>query len=525
MAQLPTAPSTDFLRSDRESHTDTLILLGIAGAVALAHVLTNGRYGFHRDELQTLSDALHMDWGFVAYPPFTPFMERIGLDLFGTSMVGLRLFAVIAQAAAIVVTGLMARELGGGRLAQTAAALAVALSPLPMFEGTEFQYSTFDYLWWVLIAYFVIRLLKSDAPNMDGPNTNGRNQDRRWCLAIGAIVGLGLMTKYTMVFYAAGIVGGIVLTRARRFLASGWFWAAIALAFVICLPNLVWQARHDFISLHFLRYIHRRDVGEGRAEGFIWLQFRVCTNLASTPLWIAGLIGFFRDRRYRMLAWMYVIPLALFLIAKGRFYYLAGAYPMLMAMGAAAGERWAKSLSRGWRWAAEGVFFTALAACGLFVAAIILPLASSGPLKEFALKNNGDLREEIGWHELVKAVAAVRDSLPPEQKENFRVLVGNYGEGGAIEILGPEYNLPPPISLTNSAWFRGYPTPPPSTLIVVGWSRHQVEETFTACLLAGHNGNPYGVKNEESEDHPDIFVCGPPRKPWPQFWDDEQRFG
>jgi 4-amino-4-deoxy-L-arabinose transferase-like glycosyltransferase len=139
----------------------------------------------------------------VAYPPFTPFVERISLQIFGLSMVGLRLCSVIAQSAAIVVTGMMARELGGGRLAQTAAALAVALSPLPMFEGTEFQYTTFDYLWWVLIAYFVIRLLKSDDP--------------RWCVPIGATIGLGFITKYAIGFYVAGIVGGLVLTRARKF--------------------------------------------------------------------------------------------------------------------------------------------------------------------------------------------------------------------------------------------------------------------------------------------------------------------
>src|ERR1035441_4997243 len=143
---------------------ETVLLLAIAAAVTLAHLLTNGRYGFHRDELQFLSDARHLDWGFVAYPPLTPFVERIGLELFGLSMVGLRLFSVLAQAAAIVVTGLMARELGGGRLAQGTAALAVALSPLPLFEGTEFQYTTFDYLWWVLIAYFTIRLLRTENP-------------------------------------------------------------------------------------------------------------------------------------------------------------------------------------------------------------------------------------------------------------------------------------------------------------------------------------------------------------------------
>jgi len=284
------------------SRANTAILLAIAGAMALVHVLTNNRYGFHRDELQTLSDALHMDWGFVAYPPFTPFVERLGLEIFGLSLVGLRMFSVIASAAVIVVSGLMARELGGGRLAQVTAALAVALAPLALFEGTEFQYTTFDYLWWVLIAYFVIRLLKTEDP--------------RWCLAIGATVGMGLMTKYTMGFYLAGIVGGLLLTRARRFVASKWFWAGIALAVVICLPNLVWQIRHDFISLHFLRHIHKRDVGQGRADGFLYQQFRICTNLFALPLWMGGLICFFRDRRYRMLGWMYVIPLVLF--AAGR---------------------------------------------------------------------------------------------------------------------------------------------------------------------------------------------------------------
>ena len=142
----------------------TASLLGIAALIALVHLITNTRYGFHRDELQFLSDARHLAWGYVAYPPFTPFVERVSLNVFGLNTVGLRLFSVIAQSLAIVFTGLMARELGGGRFAQITAAVCVALSPLPMFEGTEFQYTTFDFLWWVLIAWCVIRLLKSENP-------------------------------------------------------------------------------------------------------------------------------------------------------------------------------------------------------------------------------------------------------------------------------------------------------------------------------------------------------------------------
>src|SRR5579859_3496278 len=134
----------------RNSPSDNLPLLAIAGAVVLLHLLTNGRYGFHRDELQFLSDARHLDWGYVCYPPLTPFIQHIGLALFGVSMVGLRLFSVLAQAAALIATGIMARDLGGGRLAQFTTALAVALSPLPLFNGTEFQYTSFDFLWWIL---------------------------------------------------------------------------------------------------------------------------------------------------------------------------------------------------------------------------------------------------------------------------------------------------------------------------------------------------------------------------------------
>ncbi len=486
-------------------------VFAIAGAIALVHLLTNGRYGFHRDELQVLADARHVDWGFVPYPPFTPLVERIAMSIFGLSMVGLRLFSVIAQALVIILSGLMARELGGGRLAQVTAALSVALAPLALFEGTEFQYTTFDNLWWVLIAYFVVRLLKSDDP--------------RWWVAIGATIGIGFQTKYTMAFFTCGVVGGVILTQAQRYLASKWLWIGVGLSILIFLPNLLWQVKHDFISLHFLQHIHQRDVGEGRAEGFLLKQFRECTNLFTVPLWIAGLIGYLRNRRYRMLAWMYLIPLALYIVGKGRSYYLGAAYPMLLAMGAVMGERWVTSLSRRPRRAIEAIFFIGVALYGLYAGAILIPVSNGGSLKQFALKNNGDLREEIGWDELVKNVAAIRDSLPPEQQKSVGVAVRNYGEAGAIEILGPPYHLPQPISGTNSAWFRGYPDPPPQTLIVLGTSQEGADHWFTGCRLIGHNGNSQGVKNEESQDHPDIFLCGPPRLPWPEFWKKYLTFG
>ena len=497
--------------ADVRPRTATVALVAIASVVAVAHLLTNSRYGFHRDELQFLMNARHLDWGYVAYPPLDPFLERIALSLFGLSLVGLRLFSVIAQWIAVLMSGVMARDLGGGRLAQVAAAVCVALSPLPLFNGTEFQYTSFDFLWWVLIAWGVIRLLRSENP--------------RWWLAIGAFTGLGVMTKYAIVFYIAGILGGFLFTRARRYLLSPYFYGALGITILIALPNILWQVQHHFISYTFLHHIHVRDVGEGRANGFLRDQFWICTNLFSAPLWIAGAAGFFFSRRYRALGWMALIPVALFFVSKGRGYYTAGVYPMLMAMGGVQAERWLATLKAGWRYSLEALFFTAVVGAGAYISAIILPIASSGPLMRFAFANNGDLREETGWEQIVQTVASIRDSLPPEQRAGVGVLVGNYGEAGAIELLGAKYHLPAPISGTNSAWYRGYPSPPPSTLIVLGFDADSAGRTFTNCRVAGHVVNPLGLRNEESEDHPDIFVCGPPRLPWPEFWRHFQRFG
>src|ERR1700722_16019197 len=220
--------------------SDAAILSYIALATVVVHVLTGGRYGFHRDELATLDDARHLAWGYIAYPPITPFFGRISLALFGTSLRGFRVFAALAQAVAVVLTGFWARKLGGSRGSQLVAAAAAI--PFCLASGALMQYVAFDYLFWVLTAYFVIRLLKSGDP--------------RWWIAIGSTIGLGMMAKYTMGFFAIGIVVGAVLTKTRRHLGGKWLWIGVCLSVLIILPNLNWQIQHHFISLDFLHHIH-----------------------------------------------------------------------------------------------------------------------------------------------------------------------------------------------------------------------------------------------------------------------------
>ena len=483
----------------------------VATVTVIVHVLTGSRYGFHRDELATLDDARHLAWGYVAYPPVTPFFGRLALTLFGATLVGFRFFAALAQAAAVVLTGLMARELGGKRVAQLLAATAAV--PFCLAGGALMQYVSFDYLCWVLAAYFVVRLLKSDDP--------------RWWVAIGGAIGLGMMTKYTMGIFAFGIVAGVLLTDARRYLKSKWLWLGVAASLVIFLPNFIWQAQHHFITLDFLRQIHARDVSIGRTKSFLPDQLKI--TLLAAPLWVAGLYFYLfsaQGKRFRMLGWMYVIPLLLFVILKGRGYYLAAAYPMLYAAGSVWGEQWLASLRARQAVVVRAVAWAALAINIVVVAALFLPFAPvNSQWWGVAVKINDDLREEIGWPELVVTVARIRDSLPAADRARMGILAGNYGEAGAVNLYGGRLGLPQAISGVNSFWQRGYGDPAPETLIVIGISPRFLQRNFSACQLAGHAWNRYGVENEETRDHPDIYVCRGLRQSWPDFWKNFHYYG
>lgn len=485
--------------------SDTALLIYLAAASIVIHwVAALHSPGFHRDELATLDDARHLAWGYVAYPPVTPFFARLSLIFFGTSLAGFRFFASLANAVALVLVGLMARDLGGRRFAQLLAALAAL--PVSLATGSMMQYVSFDYLAWVLVSFSIVRLLKTEDP--------------RWWLAVGASVGFGMLSKYAMPFFVAGVLLGTSLAPARRYLRSRWFWLGAGLALLIFLPNLIWQIRNHFIYLDFVRHIHARDVRIGRTKDFLPDQLKF--TMFAAPLWIAGLwFSFFSPsgQRFRLLGWMYITPLVFFLIAKGRGYYLMGAYPMLYAAGSVWGERWIAGLGSRWRTLLRGVAWRVLALNVVIFGALFLPVsAPNSRWWQWASSKNGDLREEVGWPELVETIAQIRDSLTPQQRGRLGILTGDYGSAGAIDLYGPAHGLPAAISGVNSFWQRGYGDPPPETLIIVGASKRWVDAQFSDCRVAARSWNRYGVINEQTSDHPDIFVCGPPRQPWPDLW-------
>ena len=494
--------------------TSSLLWIGVFAVAKLVfHTIVNQQYGFHRDELQTLDDARHLAFGYVVYPPLTPFVGRIALELFGESLAGFRSFAAAAQSVSIVLAASIAKNIGGSRAAQWLTALGVAISGVSLAASSLFQYVSFDFLWWVLIAWLVVQLIKTE--------------NERWWVAIGAAIGLGFLTKYTIVFFVTGLAVGFVATPLRKQIISRWLWAGVATALLIALPNMIWQFQNDFISLEFLKTIHERDVRIGRTSGFLIEQLYISANIVTIPLWIAGLIALFfwkPLKHFRILGWMAVIPLLLFTVAQGRSYYTAPLYPMLIAPGATfltallETKLFARKL-------AVAVAVPILVIAGVVFAAVVTPIAPVGSnWWRTALETNGDLREEFGWPEMTAEVAKIWETLSEDERSRTAIYASNYGEAGAINLYGPKYGLPRAISGVNSFWARGYGDPPPETVIVLGSRREHLEERFELVNVAGQIPNPLGIANEESQ-RPEIYICRRPKQPWHELWPKIRSFG
>lgn len=476
------------------------------------HLVANRQYGFHRDELQFIADSRHPAFGFVAYPPFTALMGFLSRALFGESLAGYRVLSSLAHAAIVFVAGLMAREFGGKGFARGLSALACAAAPVMQFAGSVLMYMIFDSLWWVLTAYFVLRVL--------------RGKERSW-IGVGITVGFGMMTKYSIAFLVVAMVLAILVLPERKVFLSRYFFAALAIAFFIFLPNLVWLARNDFITYEFLAYIHERDISWGRTEGFFLDQLSDCIGFGAVPLAIAGVVFLARGRgtgRFRPAAIWVAATIALFALMRGRGYYAAALYVPLTAAGAV----WLERAIEGRRFRAA---FGATAICfyaayGLATSAAALPLAPAGSAWfDVVVGLNGDYVEQFGWEELALDVARVRDSLPESERASFGILAGNYGEAGALEYYGRRHGLGKVMCGTNSFYDRGYDESEPRTVVVVGFPREFVAEMFESYEVVAETRNALGLRNEEAVYHREIFLCRGLRMTWREFWKRNRRFG
>lgn len=499
----------DVPRPTTSLRSDVAVLSGFAVLLVAVHFCLGNGYGFHRDELQFLDDARHLQWGFVAYPPMTAFCGRIAIALFGISPQVLRLPAALVNGLSLVIAGLIARELGGRRAAQIVTVFAVF--PLVLVFSSVLQYNTFDLLAWSLMVFFVARLLRT-------------GDERSW-IGVGAGIGIGVLSKYSIAFPVASLLAGLVILPAQRHhLRTPWFWYGALTATIIAAPNLIWLASHQFITVQMEHFIHARDVRHGRADGYYIDQIKF--TMFAFPLAVAGLVALPRSARFRFLSVFYIGPFVLFALAKGRGYYLMPAYTVLFAAGAVALERAWADYAPILRITLRSIVLVALLVDTAAVAWAYLPMWKPGsPGWNWQMKNNHDMADEVGWPELVAQVAQVRDTLSTEERSRLAILANNYGEAGAVALYGPQYNLPVPISSTNTFHMRGYGPYEPETVIVLGGELDDQLKNFESCRVAAQVTIPYGVRNEESVDHPVILVCKHLRWPWAVAWARSQEFG
>jgi 4-amino-4-deoxy-L-arabinose transferase and related glycosyltransferases of PMT family len=432
--------------NQRRSGGEPALIILFSGVALLVHLLTNGRYGYFRDELYYIACAKHLAFGYVDQPPLSILLLHLSQVLFGNSLFAIRLLPALAGAATVAITGLIARELGGRAWAITLACAGSLCALFNLAVGNFFSMNVFEPLLWMGCIYLLVLIINGGSPTL-------------W-LWFGALLGLGFENKHSTVFFAAGIFVALVLTWERHHFAKKWIWFGGLIAFAIALPNIVWQAQHHWPTYELLSNIAHSDKNVVLGPTQFIAQQIVFMNPGTLPLWLSGLIWLFgsRDgRRYMALGIIYLITLAEFIILHGKSYYLAPAYPMLLAGGGVAVERvFASRL----KWCKPGLLVLILAA-GALLAPLAVPILPPGKLLAYMQAIGLQLprtetshtaplpqifADQFGWQEMVASVAHVYHHLRPEDEKRAAIFCQNYGEAGAIDFFGPKFGLPPAIS-------------------------------------------------------------------------------
>lgn len=492
------------------------IVAYVAAFKLFLHLATANMYGLFIDELYFLACGEHLSWGYVDMPPMTAFQAWLARAVFGDSMISIRLFAALAGAGLILLTGAMVRELGGKRFAQALAAVAVLVAPFFLAFDSYLSMNSLEPLFWMGCALILIRIIKT-----------GNTQLWIW---FGLLAGLGLENKQTIALFGFGLVAGLLLTAERRLMLNRWFLLGGIIAFLIFLPDLIWNIRHHFPLLELLANIRQdhRDVALTPVR-YIWTQI-LFSPLPAAPIWIAGLWRVLISREgnsYRSLGWAYLVMLAVLLATHGKIYYLSSAYPMLMAPGVIAIEQWLSG--RRLRWL-RPVYVSLLLLTGAWIAPTMMPLlkpetyfwyTKTFHIAQPKFENRATnampqfFADRFGWTEMVNALAKVYYSLPPEEQAKTAIFGSDFGQSGAIDFYGPRLGLPKSIGnhLTNWCWGpRNYTG---EIMILLGGTREEHSRHFERVEAVGEVGHPYAMRQE----HFTIYLC---RKPsgWtlPEIW-------
>jgi len=493
-------------------------IVSVLAAVKLALHLAAaafGPYGAHRDELLYLAMGRHLRlWG-MDFPPLIAILAQAQRAAFGDSLLSIRLASAVAGTLLVVMAALVAREVGGGRFAQGAAALGVITGVLFQRSASLFQPVVFDQLWWTLALFALLRLCRTKNP--------------RWWLGVGLACGLGLLTKFSILFFGVGLLGAMLLTKHRWWLATPWPWAAAAVALAVGSPSLVGQVRLGFPVTASMAELRQSQLAHVEYAGFLLGQ--ALMNGAAILLALAGvwtlLVG--RARAFRVVGWACVLPVLLLMVLHGKDYYAGPVYPTLIGAGAAAlGAVRVRFAGPVLRWGAVA----AMVAGGLFLLPLGLPIlppvqlaayTKLAPGLEVANRNNRgemerlpqDYADMLPWEDEVAQVARVYHSLPPEKRAQAVIFAGNYGQAGALDFYGPRHGLPPAVSDAGTYWFFGPGRLPGRVLITIGKPDEDLRPFFATVTRHGWVDNPWWVREERDNT---IYVAEGPKTTLQALW-------
>lgn len=494
---------------------DRRLLASLAGTKLLLHLALSNRYGYFRDELYFLDCGRHLDWGYVDHAPMIGLLARLAL-LLGGSLPVLRGLSAVAGAAIVALAVLIAQRLGGGRFAQGLAGLAVLVMPIRLAIDGLFTMNSWEPVFWMAAVLVLLRIPHGGDP-------------RLW-LALGALLGAGLMNKHSTVFFAIALSAGIVLTPLRRELRTRWPWLGALLAVAVFAPNLLWQWQHGFPTLEDLRNVARSGKNVVLGPGEFLAQQALIAHPALLPLWLGGLAWLFAAEkgRHRALGWAAAVFFGLMFALEGKSYYLAPIYPLLFAAGAVAAERLLAGPRAVARWV-RPVVLALLLAAGAITAPLGLALLSpedylayeawlgfTPPKTEVAHRGPlpQNLGDQFGWPELVAEIARIYHALPPEDRARAGILAGNYGEAGAVNLFGPRLGLPRAISGHQTHFFWGPQGQTGEVLIVVQWPREALERRCRSVEDAGAHFHSWGM----AEENRPLYVCRGFTPPLAEAW-------
>ena len=477
----------------------TLIALGLL----LFHSYFNNRYGYFRDEFDYLSCGNHLAWGYVDQPPLLPFLVRISRIILGDSLRSIRFLPALSISLVVVLTAMIAREFGGRRYALILSAVAIVITPMYLSDGSLLTTNCLEPLLWMGCVYFATLAVTRDA---------------RYWIGFGVVAGLGLEEKYSIAIFGFGIVVGLLLTKERRALLNKWFWRAGAAALLIFLPNLIWNVQNHFPFLELMHNIRAdgRDVQLSPFEFFA--QQILLIHPLNALIWLAGLFAlFFFDRlkQFRFLGWCYVVSFTAFVVLKGKNYYLAPIYPMLLAAGAVVIEAGIERIRQLWL---QPAIIVLLLAGGAWFAPLVVPVLTVDhfisymntlPFKPPRTEHGQEravlpqhYADQFGWEELTAKTAEAWNRLTPKERNDCPIFGQNYGQAGAIDFFGPRYGLPPALSGHQTYFLWGPRSYSGNCMIVLDDDKETLDKLFEHVELIGTSDNPHAL-----ERNIPVFIC------------------